>query len=31
LNDTAYFPPGDCHGSSLISFRFTLRILNSLH
>src|SRR4029077_18175422 len=23
LKATAYFPPGDCHGSSLISFRLT--------
>src|SRR4029077_11282914 len=23
LKETTYFPPGDCHGSSLISFRLT--------
>src|SRR2546428_3686465 len=26
LKETAYFPPGDCHDSSLISLRFTLCI-----
>src|SRR5207237_10685866 len=30
LKYAAYFPPGDCHGSSLISLMFTLRTMFGL-